>query len=352
MAANILMTVYEIDPTQDRRWDDFLEAHPRASTFHTRGWLQALQQTYGYVPVAFTTSPPDEPLTNALCFSRISSWLSGRRLVSLPFSDHCAPLVDSQDQLTSLLTYLRCRLADERWRYVEIRPTTPVGECCIPFETEKSFYLHRLDLRPDLTEISGRFHRNCVLRKVQRATRECLHCEEGISDSLLNQFYTLLVMTRRRHRLPAQPVSWFRNLVAGMGEQIKIRLATKSGRLVAGILTLRYKSSLVYKYGCSDERFHNLGGMQFLLWNAISEAKDSGLSEFDMGRSDYEQAGLVAFKDRWGAESTELTYLRYPAHSQSSVLGLAQTAGTKYLFSCAPGGVAAAAGRALYKHMG
>src|SRR5580700_8950379 len=99
------MSMYEIDPTRDERWERLLAAHPRASIFHTRGWLEALRQTYGYYPVAFTTSAPGLPLTNALVFCQISNWLKGRRLVSLPFSDHCAPLVGNQEELDCLLDY-------------------------------------------------------------------------------------------------------------------------------------------------------------------------------------------------------------------------------------------------------
>ena len=46
----------------------FLEKHPAASIFHTPGWLEALRRTYGYEPVAFTTSPPGHPLTNGSPF--------------------------------------------------------------------------------------------------------------------------------------------------------------------------------------------------------------------------------------------------------------------------------------------
>src|ERR1017187_8012431 len=120
------MPVYEIDPNRDERWDEFLQKHVNASIFHTRGWLEALQQTYGYNPIAFTTSPAGSPLTNGFPFCQISSWLSGSRLVSLPFSDHCAPLVESSDELTHLLTYLQEKLHTEKWSYIEIRPTGSV----------------------------------------------------------------------------------------------------------------------------------------------------------------------------------------------------------------------------------
>src|SRR5216683_3051172 len=85
--------VHEIDPLGDPRWDQLVENHPKASVFHSANWLRALQSAYDYDPVVLTTSPPGVALSNGLVFCRIKSWLTGRRLVSLPFSDHCEPLV-------------------------------------------------------------------------------------------------------------------------------------------------------------------------------------------------------------------------------------------------------------------
>lgn len=344
--------VYEIDPTRDERWDNFLETEAQASIFHTAGWLEALRRTYGYLPIAFTTSSPQGPLTNALPFCQISSWVSGRRLVSLPFSDHCTPLIEDPDQLNSLLGYLRNRMAFEKWRYIEIRPLPALGTHRADFEVSKVFYFHKLDLRRNLDEMRHHLHKDCVQRKIRRAMREGLVCEEGRSDSLLNGFYHLLLLTRRRHGLPAQALVWFRNLISCLGERVMIRVASKDGRPVAGILTLRYKKTLVYKYGCSDHRFSNLGGTQLLFWKAIQEAKKDQLSEFDLGRSDCDNSGLVAFKDRWGAARTELTYLRYPVTRPRSTSETRQTLVRKYLWSHLPSGALAIAGRLLYKHMG
>jgi hypothetical protein len=347
------MTVYEIDPTRDERWDELLETHPQASIFHTRGWLEALRRTYGYVPVAFTTSPPECRLANGLPFCQISSWLTGRRLVSLPFSDHCAPLVESSEQLNRLLAYLREKVALEKWSYIELRPTDPAVRCRHPaFGKSKFFFFHNLDLRPSLDEIFQNFHKDCVRRKIQRAAREGLVYEEGRSVGLLRMFYQLFLMTRRRHGLPAQPVAWFQNLIACLGERVKIRVASKNGQPVASIFTIRYKRALVYKYGCSDHRFNNLGGTQFLFWRAIQEARESQLSEFDMGRSDCDNPGLVAFKDRWGAARTELVYLRYPMRRSRLVSAARESSIGKYVWSHVPLSVLAAAGRVLYKYIG
>ena len=93
------MTVHQIDPLQDPRWAELLQAHPQASIFHTPGWLESLQRTYGYEPLVLTTSPPGSALTNGVVFCRVKSWLTGERLVSVPFADHCQPLVRARRRL-------------------------------------------------------------------------------------------------------------------------------------------------------------------------------------------------------------------------------------------------------------
>ena len=89
------MTLSEIDPLLDCRWVDLTERCVRSSIFHTPEWLAALRRTYGYKSVVFTDSRSGEPLRNGLLFCHVDSWLTGKRLVALPFSDHCEPLLDT-----------------------------------------------------------------------------------------------------------------------------------------------------------------------------------------------------------------------------------------------------------------
>src|ERR1041384_5197632 len=143
------MAVYVFEPLRDPRWAPFVARHPKASVFHSTAWLLSLQRTYSYIPLAFTTSGPGVALANAVVVADVRSWLTGRRLVSLPFSDHCEPLVDSADDLATLCAEIRRHRAEGRWKYVEIRPASPLtlGEGFGPTQT---FYLHRVDLQPDL----------------------------------------------------------------------------------------------------------------------------------------------------------------------------------------------------------
>jgi hypothetical protein len=304
------MTTWQIDPIQDPRWAAFVQNHPRASVFHTPAWLGVLRGTYGYESVVITKAPPGATLRDGLLFCRVRSWLTGSRCVSVPFSDHCQPLVDSPDVLNQVLSACKRDLDASDGSYLEIRPITLTMEVSRTLTPGGCYCLHQLDLSSSLESLFRGFHKDCVQRKILRAERETLRYEEGTSEQLLDQFYDLMVLTRRRQRLVPQPRSWFLNLVSGMGEMLKIRVASKFRRPVAAILTLRYRDTLVYKYGCSDPSLRNLGGVQLVLWKAIQEAKLEGLSLFDFGRSDCDNSGLISFKDRWGAKRTQITYLR------------------------------------------
>ena len=344
--------VYAIDPLHDARWPEFVCRHPNASVFHTRGWLGALQATYGYAPVAFTTSAPHEHLTNAILFCSVRSWLTGSRLVSLPFSDHCEPLVEDTDQFRALFSFVESLRQKERWKYVEIRSANSLLDFDGSFGRATTYCLHRLDLRPSLDVLYKGFHKNCIQRKISRAERESLTYEAGRSQSLLQQLYELLQLTRLRHHLPTQPFEWFQSLVAWMGKDACIRIASKAGRPVAGILTISNGKKMVYKYGGSDAHFNRLGGTPMLFWQTIKEAKQEGAEELDFGRSDIDNPGLIAFKGRWSTECSTLTKWRAPMVASSPRLERLKVRCTKEVFARMPDRALTLAGRILYRHIG
>ena len=352
------MVVYAIDPLIDQRWSEFVDRNPRSSVFHRVGWLEALWRTYRYKPVAFTTSCPNERLANGLVCCEVRSWITGKRLVSLPFSDHCDLLADSEESHMELLEQLANRVGRE-FKYAEIRSSdlasAPPGGNWRP---SAQFVHHRLTLEPSLEDLYRMLHKDCIQRKIRRAEKESLQYSKGRSEILLRQFYDLLLRTRRRHRIPPQPLKWFRNLIASMGDGLMIRVMSKDAHPTAAILTLSHKGTTTYKYGCSDERCNRYGGMPFLFWMTIQEAREEGMRELDLGRSEVANSGLLQFKDRLGAARTPLTYwVCSPARtSESRSLWVAHLA--QHIVPRLPSAVLrlprtflAASGGFFYKHM-
>ena len=174
---------------------------------------------------------------------------------------------------------------------------------------------------------------------------------KGRSPDLLESFYKLLLLTRRRQGVIPQPLAWFRNVMTCMRDDAEIRLATKDGTRVGAILTLRHGSSVIYKYGCSDERFHHLGAMPFLFWKIIEESKVSGGEKIDFGRTDLKNESLIAFKDKFGTRKRLLNYYRMPQATGNRISHCVNHPLSRVV-SLLPSCMSSFAAAAVYRHFG
>jgi len=73
--------------------------------------------------------------------------------------------------------------------------------------------------------------------------------------------------------------------------------------------------------------------MAFLFWLIIQEAKRLGVDEFDLGRSDIEDHGLIDFKDHLGAVRKPLQYI-IAIHAGRQVMF--PLSGLWFFLPCAP----------------
>lgn len=340
---------HELDPLRDGRWADFVHRCDAASVFHTTAWVASLERTYGHQPLVITSSAPDEPLRDGLLCCRVTSWLTGCRLVSLPFSDHCDPLGATPQSRASLLAAAQ-RLAADEGRTAEIRPATRI-DAPDGYRRSAQYAWHVVDLRPSIDEIRARVHRNHVARAARRAERRGVRIDVGRGGEFLDAFVGLHKMTRERHGMPTQPRRWFDNLADTFGDRLRIHLARIDDAPVAALLSLVHKNTATYKYGGSDIRHKRHGATPALFWRLLHDAKAAGLDDLDLGRSDLDASGLIAFKNHLGARREQVAYYRSASRGLSpawapSLAPLAIRAASTLV----PKAVRVRAGGALYKH--
>jgi hypothetical protein len=350
-----LERVYEVDPLQDDRWQSFLQRHPQSSIYHSVGWLDSLSRTYGYEPVVYTTSPATSDIENGLLFCRIRSWATGHRLVSLPFSDHCEPLCNLEEEFDSLICHLQTDGAHQKWKYLEVRPAhRSFGDKMDKrgFKLAAKYVWHRIDLDPAAEEIFHRLDKDSVQRRVRHAERLGVVESCGKSVGLLRDFYRLQLRTRARHNLPPQPFAWFKNLLDNTGKAADLRVAYVRNVPVAAVFVLHFKNTSHYKYGCSDERFHKLGAMAFLLWRAILNAKSIGSKVFDLGRTEDDQHSLIAFKNHWTPISESLTYWKFPFNMSANFDNSWKLKMLNRICAQMPHRLLEAVGTLTYRHVG
>src|SRR4030095_523653 len=122
-----------------------------------------------------------------------------------------------------MLEVLQTRLLNEG-RYIEMRPLTAVAGAQ-GFVPSAEYCLHTVNLRADLTAVFEGFHRSHVQRSVRKAERLGVQVDAGRSSDLIDVFYSLHTMTRRRHGVPVQPRSWFRNVIDSFGDRVLVHVA-------------------------------------------------------------------------------------------------------------------------------
>src|SRR4029078_4080613 len=85
----------------------------------------------------------------------------------------------------------------------------------------------------------------------------------------VDDFYQLHVETRRRHGLPPQSVSFFRNIYEhiikpGIGFVV---LAQRGSRTIAAAIFFRFGNNAIDKYGASDKRFQEFRANNLVVWH-------------------------------------------------------------------------------------
>ncbi|MEA3213052.1 MAG: hypothetical protein QOE70_6109 [Chthoniobacter sp.] len=304
----VQMTTELVDPTEDANWDRQVLSHPRANAFHSAAWARVLMTTYGHRPVYVRCTKGDR-LVALVPLMEVQSLLRARRGISLPFSDFCDALLFDPSCEEECYLRLGAMAPQRNWRYLELR-----GTGCVPASATPavSFYSHQLDLRGGPEAVSGRF-RPSVRQALRKVGRTPLTVSIEHSEAAMRTFFPLHVLTRRRHGLPPQSLSFFLNIhreiiAQKMGFVVVVRL---EGRPIAAMVFFHWGKTGIYKFGASDKSFQELRPNNLAMSTAIQSLAEAGSETLHFGRSSLSNAGLRRFKLTWGATEEMLHYYRY-----------------------------------------
>ena len=306
-----------IDPAKDERWDSFVENHPYGWIVHLSGWKRVLENSFPHMKGYYLalTDDADGRVKAALPMFHIQSWLTGKRLVSIPFATLCDPLAVQPDHVEPLISEAIRLSGRLNSKYLEIRTLhpSPLSEDG-RLEESRLYKNHYLMLDRPLEGIQKSFHRQSIRHKIKRAEKSMLTLHVAGDESCLREFYRLYVETRKRLGLPPQPYVFFRSLwdVFHSGRRVRLLMAKRGETVIAGLMIFTFNGRCSTEYLGSDIACRDLSPDHFLYWQAIQMAHREGFKIFDLGRTEASNDTLMLFKSRWGTMVTDLPQYYYP----------------------------------------
>ena len=109
----------------DKRWTSFVQASPEAVPFHRPEWAQLLADCYGYRAFTFSRVDAVGRISCGLPILEVKSPLRGRQWVSLPFTDYCPPLAESEEEIGWLIEQVDAERRARGISQLEVRAPLP-----------------------------------------------------------------------------------------------------------------------------------------------------------------------------------------------------------------------------------
>ena len=234
------MNIVSISPQTDPLWQNLVEQR-QSDVFHSPGWMRVLTETYNFDLSAYVLlDEAGEPVAG-IPFCRIKD-LKGERLVALPFSDHCDPLVGEPAHWRLLLDKLLAEQVPFAVRSLH---------CDVALTDERLTLVnkakwHGVDLRPDLDTLWQGLH-SSARRAIRKAEREGVVLRTAERKEDLRAFFELHLGVRKyKYRLVAQPYRFFENIWHHIVEtqQGLLMVAVYQGEIIGGVLFLIWKLML------------------------------------------------------------------------------------------------------------
>jgi len=339
-----------VNPIDHPDWDELVSKTKNSSFFHSSAWARTLVESYGYKPLYFVDFEESD-LTMLIPFMEIDSYLTGKRGVSLPFSDECPPKAVNNEDLWRTVDVIRDYGSKAGWRYAEWRSNEyfPKG---VPIS--EAFYVHDIDLRKAERQLFSQLGK-ANQRNIKKAIRENVSTEISQSLKSLISFYRLNCLTRKRHGLPPQPFAFFKSVFNNIISRDFgfIVSAFHSGKIIGSSIFFHFNSQAIYKYGASTMKYQHLRPNNLIMWDAIRWCRDRGFESLNLGRTEVENIGLLRYKRMWGASERALNYYRYDIRKNGYVSCLRRKDDfVKRFFPYLPVPILRFIGKIIYRHVG
>jgi hypothetical protein len=296
-----------LNPLTAPGWDGILSTNERASFFHSAPWARVLADAYRFIPFYFTDCANDR-LETLIPIMETPTIAGGRKGVSLPFTDCCAPIAPRGEAWRDIVEQVLDFGFSRGWRSWSLS-----GDDHFPDDVPVVRYFdHSIELCRDAQTVYHAFSKG-TKSSIHKATKEGVVSSVSTTSQSITEFYRLHTLTRRRHGLPPPPFSFFSLIfryVIASGQGF-VALAALHDRPVAAAVFFLFGRKALYKFAASDPRYRHSCAGDLVMWEAIQWLCRNSFTELSLGKTEIANHGLRGFKAGWGAREGTMNYYTY-----------------------------------------
>jgi len=299
--SSAALVVRAFENQDAERWDRFVLEHPGGTFFHQMAWKRVVEKTFEH-QAQYVYGERDGRIVAIAPVFMVSNWMVGRCLVSSPLASYGGICAEDLEAGNALLAFLKRRAQEQQVDYLELR--NPAGGTLPEFVPNPRYSSFSMTLSKDLEAVLKGLPKD-IRYMIRKAEKADLHVRRG--PELLDEFYRLFAINMRRLGTPVFPRSLFVNLLQEFGKQIDVLVVYAGSEPVASAVSFLFRDTMHPYYIGGLPVARDLAANNFLWWELMKFAAQSGMNTFDFGRSK-KGTGAYAFKKKWNPKITDLDY--------------------------------------------
>lgn len=293
-------------PPDRSAWDSLVAGSPEATVFHTSAWAELWCEEWRGARWTAVLAEADGRYVGAIG-AIVRPRGIGRTVLSMPFATYGGPIVraDHPDPASVRRGLLEgyARLAGGR-RTLRSEMSWYGGSIEeIPSRLHAvQEFTHVLPLTPEFESLVEGFTPS-TRRLVRQAEESGLTIRAADGDEDIRAFYDMAVETVRRRGGKPKPHSLYQRIQRSLAPAglARYHLVFHGERPVAGSLHLFHQGVATNWLPVSREASWPLRPNNFLIARTLETLCAAGYLEYNFGASPPDAAGLIRFKEGWGA---------------------------------------------------
>jgi len=283
------------------RWEQFVLGHPKGTFFHQIAWKRVVERTFDH-QAKYVFAERDGHIVAVAPLFLVSNWMVGRCLVSSPLASYGGICAADSEAEQALLEFIKRQAQEQKVDYLELR--NPSGGTLPGFAPNTRYSSFSLPISKDPEVVLKGLPKD-IRYMIRKAEKADLRVRRG--PELLDEFYKLFTINMRRLGTPVFPRALFANLIEEFGRQIDVLIVYSGSQPVASAVSFLFRDTFHPYYIGGLPVARDLAANNFLWWELMKFAAQSGLNTFDFGRSK-KGTGAYAFKKKWNPKITDLDY--------------------------------------------